>query len=185
MPDRPLTQESPQTNRRKPTALMNKSILQILFIGVALIACTHQAPKQVSPLYDRFVEYRNAEKSGQTENQFFSQKLWSAIKEARAQTAKEQGLSAILLKFPDGIAHISGSKEAIKDSKGCLMLMGTDNKNTQTDYYVSFNREGGQWVFDEIQIKYFLDGTKRFLKEAVCDEEKQNQLWIEFMQSQQ
>ncbi len=162
---------------------MNKAILQILLIGAALIACAHQSPKEASPLYDRFVEYRNAEKSGKNENQFFSQKLWSAINEARAHSVKEQGLSAILLKFPDGIAKISDSKEAIKDSKGCLMVMGTDNKNTPTDYYVSFNREGGQWVFDEIQIKYFLDGTQRFLKEAVCDEEKQNQLWVEYMQS--
>lgn len=164
---------------------MNKAILQILFIGAALIACAHPFPKEESPLYDRFVEYRNAEKGSKNENQFFSQKLWSAIKEARAQTAKEQGLSAILLKFPEGIAKISGSKEAIKDSKGCLMVMGADSKNTPTDYYVSFNREGGQWVFDEIQIKYFLDGTQRFLKEAVCDEEKQNQLWIKFMQLQE
>lgn len=164
--------------------MMKKAILQILFIGAALVACAHQFPKEVSPLYDRFIEYRNAEKGSKNENQFFSQKLWPAIKEARAHTAKEQGLSALLLTFPDGIAQISGSKEAIKDSKGCLMVMGTDNKNAPTDYYVSFNREGGQWVFDEIQIKYFLDGTQRFLKEAVCDEEKQNQLWIEFMQSQ-
>jgi hypothetical protein len=160
---------------------MNKAILQILLIGTALLACAHQSTQEASPLYDRFVEYRNAEKGSQNDNHFFSQKLWPAIKAARAGTEKEQGLSGILLKFPEGIAKISDSKEAIKDSKGCLMVMGTDNKNIPTDYYVSFNKEDGRWVFDEIQIKYFLDGTQRFLKEAVCDEAKQNQLWIEFM----
>jgi hypothetical protein len=161
--------------------MIKKAIFQILFIGVALMACAHQIPKNVSPLYDRFVEYRNTEKGSNNENQFFSSKLWSAIKETRAHSVKEQGLRKILLQFPNGIAQISGSKEVINDSKGCLMVMGTDNKDTPTDYYVSFTREGGQWVFDEIQIKYFLDGTQRFLKEAVCDEAKQNQLWIEFM----
>jgi hypothetical protein len=165
--------------------MIYKSISHILFLSAVLVACTHQTSMEISPLYERFINYKKADKGDKIEKQFYSQKLWSEIQKTRTQPDAERGLSNILLQFPSHITQITGSEEITKNDKGCLMVMGTDNKNTPTDYYISFTKEGGRWVFDEIQIKYFYDGTQRFLKEAVCDEDKQNQLWIEFMQSQQ
>ncbi len=165
--------------------MMHKAIFYLLFTFSLLVACSQQIRQnETSPLYARFTEYRNIEKNNKSEQQFYSPKLWSAITEARSRTAKEQGLSAILLQFPVNMSKITSNKEVHNGNTGCLMVMGIDNKGAQMDYYVSFIHEDGRWVFDEIRMKYFLDGTQRFLKEAVCNEEKQNLLWVEYMQSQ-
>jgi len=63
--------------------------------------------------------------------------------------------------------------------------MGKSSDNTPTDFYIKYSKHSNDWLFNEITIKYFLDGTKRFLNNAVCDGKKQNHLWLEFMQNQQ
>lgn len=157
----------------------------IVLLIASLAACAQQETRNQEPLYQQFTDYKWALDSGRNEREYFSSRLWAALEKTRSQPDEEQGMANIFLKFPNEMIEITGSYESISGDSGCLMVMGLNDKQTPTDYYVTFVHNNNRWVFDEIQVKYYFDGTKRFLKEAVCDEDRQQQLWIEYMEAGQ
>lgn len=166
---------------------MTKQIyLTFLFLFAGVISCAHQPDREPDLLRHRFEMYSNAVNnknfSRKQESKYFSRKLWTSIQENREKIKSNDNVfSKILMNFPHEVGKVANSKELIKDNSGCLMVMGINTKNVPTDYYITFVKEGGAWVFDEINVKYYFDGTKRFLKEAICDEDRQNALWLEYM----
>lgn len=102
--------------------------------------------------------------------------------EARSITDKTAFVDP-LAKFPIEITKIIDTKESIDDKDGCLLVSGTNISGVPLDYYISFNQEDNRWIINEVTVKYFLDGSERYLEKAVCDEQERMNLWLESMES--
>ena len=134
-------------------------------------------------LINMFKEYRTFYKSPSEAN-YLNPALWHTIKKSRANT-KASEFASSLSKFPNEIIQITDYKESISNKSGCLLVSGINLNNTPLDYYLSYKLTNGRWVIEDVTVKYFFDGAERFLREAICDEDKRAQLWLKFIEHKQ
>ena len=153
----------------------------ILFFIVVITSCASSQINENSNLIDIFLEYKYLSKS-ENERVFFEANLWDFIVKSRLNS-KRSVFSDSLSKFPGEIIEISDSKESIYNKTGCLLVSGVNKNNIPMDYYITYGFAENQWIIRDITVKYFFEGTKRFLTEAVCDEEERARLWLEFIEN--
>ena len=160
--------------------------LTLFSILTLLGACTNKTLENHVQLMDRFMEYRNSQNTHNNnphlENQYFTPQILKALNESRANDKNSDFLSAIN-KFPNELVKITSHSESIIENTGCLMINGTNSEHTPTDYYIVYKRVDARWLIDNISVKFFLDGTERFLDRAVCDDEEQEKIWIKHMEN--
>ncbi|MCF6324351.1 MAG: hypothetical protein L3J89_08520 [Gammaproteobacteria bacterium] len=152
----------------------------ILFFLVLVIGCTSNPTYDNKSLIKWFNEYKSFYKT-ENEDDFFNPILWASIKKSRINSTKS-AFAGALSKFPNEIIDISDYKEAISDKEGCLLISGINSEKTPLDYYLTYQSIENKWVIKDVTVKYFFDNTERFLQEAVCDEQKRAQLWLQFME---
>jgi len=165
--------------------IMNYIKYIFFFIGVVFLsACAQKQLKKDHVLYNQFIAYKQIKIRNANQRPYFSVKLWQSLEKAKSQSSVNRGMASVFLKYPDEIQTITGRDEVINGQRGCLLVMGLSSKKKPTDYMIRFISKGGHWVFDDIQVKYYLDGTKRYLNRAVCDVDQQQQIWLKYMKSQ-
>lgn len=155
----------------------------ILIFLVFIVACANKPTHGSNILTKRFIEYKSFYKT-KTESAFFNPSLWDSIEKARYNSNKSVFVD-ILSKFPNEIGRILDYKESIHDKTGCLLVSGINSENTPMDYYLTYELKNGKWIIGDMTMKYFFDGTERFLKEAVCSEEERAKLWLEFTENKE
>lgn len=155
----------------------------ILFFLIFMVGCANKPTSDNRGLIKWFNEYKLFYKT-KTEGTYFNPILWDSIKMARINSNKSAFVGA-LSKFPNEIIGISDYKEAVNDKAGCLLVSGINSKNIPLDYYLTYSLKENQWIIEDVTVKYFFDGTERFLKEAVCDEQKRAQLWLKSMEQKE
>ncbi len=156
----------------------------ILPVFLLITSCAnYPANNKGESLINWFKEYKSYYQTSSEAN-YFSPPLWSSIKKARTNN-KASAFVSTLSKFPNEIIEITDYKETISGKTGCLLVSGKNSNKTPLDYYLSYKLNDSKWVIEDITVKYFFDGTKRFLTEAVCDEEKRAQLWLEFIEQKE
>jgi len=160
---------------------MKYLILPIIFLitSCANYLSTH---KEEALIY-QFKEYKTFYKTPPEAN-YLNPTLWNTIKKARANS-KASEFTSTLSKFPNEIIQITDYKETISNKTGCLLVSGNNSKKTPVDYYLFYKQKNDRWVIEDVTVKYFFDGAERFLKEAVCDEDKRAQLWLKFIEHKQ
>lgn len=166
-----------------------KSIV-FIFAFAIVAACSNPSTKESRPLWEHYKAYlqiiSNKPKSAEKERHYYSDQLWRAFQESRSKSKEGKNIfNKILHNFPNEVSKVNSSKENHTNNTGCLMVMGVNVEKKPTDYFIKYRKENNRWVFDEIQIRYYFDGTKRFLEEAICDEDKQNKIWLKYMQEKQ
>ena len=105
------------------------------------------------------------------------------LEELKLRSDKEM-LHEFFVKFPNHLRKVIESKESAIGDAGCLLVMGVDDSDNPADYFISYVREDARWVFDEMTISYAFDGEKRVVTDPICDQEKREILWLEYMQGQ-
>lgn len=145
-----------------------------------LFSCSAPSSQSSEVLQLQFELYKSSVGKS-TEQGFITAELWNTLQMARQSANKSEFVNAIAY-FPIEMAKTSDFKELVKGTVGCLLVSGTTLKQVPLDYYVSFKISDGNWIINDISVKYFLDGTKRFLNYAECDEDKRMSLWLESIQ---
>ena len=167
--------------------MMRKSSFLVLLISIFLIAaCAQTQIQEKNVLFEQFSSFRQMVHQGTHFDKapFFSEKLFQALQRAQSQSTARRGMAKVFLNFLSEIETITGTDEVITGNSGCLLVMGLSSKQEPTDYMIRFIQQHGRWVFDEVQVLYYENRTKRYLTSAVCDENRQQQLWLEYMKKQ-
>ncbi|KKO47156.1 hypothetical protein WG68_00425 [Arsukibacterium ikkense] len=152
----------------------------LVFIGLFIVGCSSSTSSKSDNLASYFAEYK-ASVATQAEQQFVKAELWQTLVTARAAAETSELVNAIAY-FPLEMAVTTDTKQAINGQQGCLLISGTNAKQTPLDYYIQFDLTDNQWLISDVAIKYFLDGSERYLTYAECDAEKRMALWLESVQ---
>lgn len=151
---------------------------KILIISLILLFGCHtldefSAHKSLENIYDEYkLSYNTAE-----EPLFLNPQLWNTL--AKARKVKMDGaLTNPLALFPFEITNTINTMESIQGSSGCLVISGKDRNGTDLDYYLTFSLIREQWIISNVTIKFFLDGSERFLNKAVCNEQERMNIWL-------
>jgi hypothetical protein len=148
--------------------------------SVLILGCSSGTSQESGTLANQFEKYKSATTAAD-EQRFVKPELWETLVAARAGAERSEMTDAIAY-FPNEIVVTTEVNEAITDEGGCLVVSGTNSKQTPMDYYVQFDLVGNDWVISDIAIKYFLDSSERFLTYAECDADKRMALWLESVQ---
>jgi hypothetical protein len=149
-------------------------MLSILVAGCSAISI--DSPLQAS--YQKYKESYNTP----NEKKLVQTELWNTLVSVRETVDKSEFINSLAY-FPVEMVNTTDFKESIDSKSGCLLVSGTDSDDTPMDYYIKFNLIDAKWIISEVTVKYFLDGSKRFLEAAECNEERRMKLWLESMES--
>jgi hypothetical protein len=130
-----------------------------------------------SNLKDSFNEYKSLYGTP-SESALLKAELWESLVKAR-EIKEQSAFVNSLAKFPNEIVKTIDTKESIQGEFGCLLVSGSDTNGVELDYYITFNLTNNKWIISEVTIKYFLDGSERYLEKAVCDEQERMTLWLQ------
>ena len=145
-----------------------------------LFGCTY-LPKQ--SMTDQLYSVYDQSKQSSTDQQaLYSPDLWETLQNSKAHSNKED-FSAALANYPFEMRNEISHSEVVDHDYGCLMVQGNNQDSIPMDYYLTFAKENNAWIINDITVKYYLDGTERYLSEPVCDEQVRMERWVEWMQS--
>ena len=150
-----------------------------IFSLVLLSGCAFNSTTKTESLSAKFAEYKPYYNTS-SESSFFSEELWKTLQKARLPENKNK-IVAPIGKFPNELNGNIAYMESIDQDKGCLFVSGNRSDGTPMDYHLTYTIIGGVWTISGLAVDYYFDGTERFLTEAICDTEKQQQLWVEWM----
>jgi hypothetical protein len=152
----------------------------VLALNLYLVGCGLVSKKtttdQLYSVYDRSKE------SSTDQQALYSPDLWETLQNSKAHSNKE-GFAAALANYPFEMRNEISHSEVVDHDYGCLMVQGNNQDSIPMDYYLTFAKENNAWIINDITVKYYLDGTERYLSEPVCDEEVRMERWVEWMQS--
>lgn len=152
----------------------------LIIFCLTMLGCSHSSSQQSGTLSAKFASYK-ATVSTPAEHKFVKAELWETLVASRVAAAKSEVINAIAY-FPLEMTKITDVKESISGTRGCLLVSGTNAKQVLLDYYIQFDLTDGNWLISDVAIKYFLDGSERYLPYAECDAEKRMTLWLESVQ---
>ncbi len=151
----------------------------LLILSTLLIGCSLQT--NTVSLNDSFNEYKSSLETS-SEKTFLTDEVWNDLVTAR-DSSKQSAFVHSLAEFPTEMLKITDIKQSIQDEKGCLLVSGSNNNDVELDYYISYSLVTNNWIINEVSVKYFLDDSERYLKEAECDKEKRMNLWLQFIEN--
>lgn len=139
------------------------------------------ASSQPSKILQPYFEVYKSSVGSSTEQNFITSELWETLQTARRSVDKSEFVNAIAY-FPQEMVLTTDFKELINETEGCLLVSGTTATQVLLDYYINYIYSDNDWLIKDITVKYFLDGSKRYLNYAECDEDKRMSLWLESVQ---
>ncbi len=155
----------------------------ILFFLILISGCASNTTYDNNSLTKWFTEYKSFYET-KNEDTFFNPSLWNTIKKSRLNNDKS-GFSGALSKFPKEMIEVTDYKESINEKGACLLVSGVNSSNIPMDYYLRYKLNENRWIINEVTVKYYLDGTERYLNKAVCDEQERMRLWLQYMEQKE
>ena len=151
-----------------------------IFLLVFLVSCAGNPAYEGSELRYVFDQFK-LEKNDSDLSQYFTKNMWQEY--LGISNGAQESIFNTVNNFPNELT-VSGSMEAARNNKGCLIVQGKDRKGQAMDYNITLLKLDDRWRFSDISVTLYDSGQKRWLTEPVCDTEKKQLLWFKYKQQQ-